>query len=132
MQVYGGYGGQYGPPGNPLRFVDPGTQDSIGLSAETIAQLTTDQQTFFTDTTWETFDAFYAAVSGEYWFNASGVIGDNTKGVAVYPTSKTRYQLYAYATWWPVNLTLPATTVFDDQTEAEFGNLSEAELNALT
>lgn len=105
-----------GPPGPPLLFVPADMQDSIGLSIETIALLTTDQQTFFTDTTWATFALFYAAVSAEDWFNAGNVMGDNAKGIAFYPESTSQSSLIRYSSWWPVTLSIDVFENYTDDT----------------
>lgn len=119
-----------GPPGNPLRFVDAGETDSIGLSAETIALLNTDQQTFFTDTTWATFALFYSAVSSEPWFNAGNVMGDNVKGVAFYPESTSRSSLIRYSSWWPITLDIPFSNI-DELTQTEIDAMLQSEIDAL-
>lgn len=122
--------GSSGPPGNPLLFVPDDMQDSIGLSTETIALLSTDQQTFFTDTTWATFALFYAAVSAEDWFNAGNVMGDNIKGIAFYPESTSRSSLIRNSSWWPITLNIPFSNI-DELTQTEIDAMLQSEIDAL-
>lgn len=142
---------QFGPYGNPLLFITPTAGasasstitedqeitedgwgvDSITVSAEIIAQLTTDQQTFFTGAEWSTYAEFYAAVSVESWFNAGNIMGTEGKGVAIYDPGESDTDLLHYATWWPVTLNL-GTQTLDEMTQAEIDALTQAEIDAMT
>ena len=107
-----------GPPGNPLLFVPVGTTDTITLSAEVLAGLTTEQQANVATqgNSWADFDALYTWVSAQGWWNAGNVMGDDAKGIAFYDPNESDSDLIRYSGWWPVTLSIDVFTNYTDDT----------------
>lgn len=88
-----------GPPGSPIKYVDPETTDTIVLSTEIIDQLSAEQQAYFTGKTWASYALFWADVSVQSWFNVS-TMGALDKGVAFYDPSSNQHELNRGLAWF--------------------------------
>jgi hypothetical protein len=110
--------GASGPLGNPLLFVPVDMADTITLSAEVLAGLTTEQHADVATqgNSWADFDALYTWVAAQDWFNAGNVIGDDEKGVAFYDDSTSDSGLIRYSRWWPVTLLMDVFENYTDDT----------------